>query len=122
MWDKQQLNEIIAADDLHVAPYHRDGQSTGTPTWIWCVAVAGELYVRAYSGSNSRWYQAALAQQAGQIHAAGKVFEVTFEPVTGPQLDAIDQAYQAKYTTSRYLAPMISERARGATVKVLPKA
>jgi hypothetical protein len=89
--------------------------------WIWSVAVDGALYVRAYNGKNSRWYQAALRQKAGRITAAGMTKEVTFEPVDGAINDRIDDAYYTTYMGSPYLSPMISARARSATVKVLPR-
>ena len=54
MWDKNQLDRIVQADDLHIAPFRDDGKTTGTPTWIWCVQVDGELYVRGYNGKASR--------------------------------------------------------------------
>ena len=79
------------------------------------------LYVPAYNGQNSRWYQAALRQKAGRIIAAGVTKEVTFEPVEGPINDRIDEAYRAKYDDSPYLDPMIVARARTATVKVMPR-
>jgi hypothetical protein len=44
----------------------------GTPTSIWSVAVDGALYVRAYTGRKSRWYQAAARQKAGRIIAAAR--------------------------------------------------
>ena len=66
MWDKNQLDRIVQADDLHIAPFRDDGKTTGTPTWIWCVQVDGELYVRGYNGKASRWYQAAAKQRAGE--------------------------------------------------------
>jgi len=47
--------------------------------------------------------------------------EVTFEPVAGTINDRIDDAYRAKYHDSPYLSPMISARARSATVKVMPR-
>ena len=47
--------------------------------------------------------------------------EVRFEPVDGPMNDRIDDAYRAKYANSPYLNPMISARARAATVRVLPQ-
>lgn len=47
--------------------------------------------------------------------------EVAFEPVDGPINDIVDEAYRAKYHGSRYLSPMISARARAATVKVTPR-
>jgi hypothetical protein len=93
----------------------------GTPIWIWSVAVDDALYVRAYNGVKSRWYQAAVRQKAGRIFAAGMTKEVTFEPVEGPINDRIDDAYRAKYRGSPYLRPMLGARARSATVKVLPQ-
>ena len=85
------------------------------------VAVDGDLYVRAYNGQDSQWYQAAVRQQAGPITAAGMTKEVTFEPVDGSVNDCIDDAYRAKYHDSPYLCPMIGPRARSATVKVMPR-
>lgn len=120
-WSKEELHKIAEADDLHIAPFREDGVTHGTPTWIWSVAVENALYVRPYNGQKSRWYQAALRQKAGRIIAAGITKDVTFEPVEGPINDRIDEAYRAKYRTSPYLAPMISTRARSATVRILPR-
>ena len=120
-WSKDELHRIAEADDLHIAPFRDDGVTYGTPTWIWSVAVDGALYVRAYNGRNSRWYQAALSQKAGRITAAGLTRDVTFEPVDGPINDAIDDAYRAKYRSSPYLGPMIGARARAATVRITPR-
>ena len=77
-WNSETLQAIDQADDLKIAPFRADGKTTGTPTWIWEVAVDGRLFVRAYSGTRSSWYQAAIKQQAGKIHAAGQVFDVRF--------------------------------------------
>jgi hypothetical protein len=80
----------------------------------------GALYVRAYNGKESRWYKAALRQKAGRITAAGMTKEVTFERVGGQINNSIDDAYRTKYASSPYLKPMIGERARDATVRVVP--
>ena len=120
-WSKDELRKIVEADDLHIAPFRDDGVTYGTPTWIWSVAVDGSLYVRAYNGQNSRWYQAATKQKAGRIIAAGLTKEVTFELVDGAINDRIDEAYRAKYRGSPYLNPMISARARAATARVVPR-
>jgi hypothetical protein len=119
-WPKYELRSVIDADDLHIAPLREDGMTHGTPTWIWCVEVDDALYVRAYNGTRSRWYQAAIRQKAGRITAAGTTKDVTFEPVDGPINDRIDEAYRAKYGNSPYLASMISAGARAATVKITP--
>lgn len=120
-WPKDELSRIAQTDDLHIAPLREDGVTYGTPTWIWSVVVDDTLYVRAYNGKDSRWYQAAIHQKAGRIIAAGITKEVIFESVDGPINERIDEAYRAKYHSSPYLKPMIGSRARGATVKVMPR-
>jgi hypothetical protein len=118
-WPQDELRQqIAAADDLHVSPFRKDGVTYGTPTWIWSVAVDGALYVRAYNGRSSRWYQAAIWQKAGRITAAGMTREVRFDPVDGPINDLIDEAYRAKYRDSPYLGSMIGTRGRSATVAI----
>lgn len=118
-WSKEELRKIADTDDLHISPFRNDGKTYGTPTWIWSVVVDDALYVRAYNGQKSRWYQAALQQKSGRITAAGMTREVTFEPVEGSINDRIDDAYRAKYKGSPYLAPMIGTRARSATIRIV---
>jgi hypothetical protein len=120
-WPQNELRKIAESDDLHIAPFREDGVTYGTPTWIWSVVVDNELYVRGYNGQKSRWYKAAIQQNAGRIIAAGMTKEVAFEKVGGPINDRIDDAYRAKYKRSPYLAPMISAQARSATVRIAPR-
>lgn len=119
-WPLQELRAIAESDDLHIAPFREDGKTYGTPTWIWSVRVDDGLFVRAFNGQSSRWYRSALQQGAGRIIAAGMTLEVAFEPVEDTLNDRIDQAYRAKYADSPYLASMIGERARSATVRIIP--
>jgi hypothetical protein len=121
-WPKKALQLIAETDDLRIAPFRDDGVTYGTLTWIWSVVVDGELYVRAYNGQRSRWYQSAMKQKAGRITAAGIAEDVTFEPVSGPINDQIDAAYRAKYHASPYLEPMLGPSARSATVQITPHA
>ncbi|HVJ07192.1 MAG TPA: DUF2255 family protein [Acidisarcina sp.] len=120
-WSEDDLHKIAETDDLHISPFREDGVTYGTPTWIWSVAVDGDLYVRGYNGKNSRWYQAAVRQKAGRITAAGMTKEVAFELADEAINDQIDDAYRAKYKGSPYLKPMIATRARTATVKIMPR-
>jgi hypothetical protein len=120
-WSSDELQKIVQADDLHISPFREDGVTLGTPTWIWCVAVDNDLYVRGYNGQKSRWYQAAVQQKAGRIKAAGLSKDVAFEPVDGTLNDRIDEAYRAKYRGSPYLNPMIGSSARSATIKITPR-
>jgi hypothetical protein len=121
-WSKHELQKIAEEDDLHIAPLRDDGSTYGTPTWIWSVAVDNALYVRAYNGPKSRWYQAALRQKAGRILAAGLTKEVAFAPVADDKLnDRIDHAYRAKYRDSPYLKPMLGAGPRSATIQITPR-
>ncbi len=105
-WPTATIQGIAGSDDLHIAAYHPDGKTTGTPTWIWSVVVDDRLFVRAWNGTNGRWYRSAIAQQAGRITAAGHEHDVVFTPVTDRELnDRIDDAYRTKYAGSRYLPP-----------------
>lgn len=119
-WSNEELGKIGEADDLHISPFRGDGITYGTPTWIWSVVVDDKLYVRGYHGQASSWYQAAVAQKAGRISVAGMTRDVEFATAEGSINDLIDDAYRTKYARSNYLKPMISARARAATIKITP--
>lgn len=117
---REEKEQVAAKDDFHIAPFRADGETYGTLTWIWSVSVEGRLFVRAYNGTNGRWYQSAISQKAGKISGAGQEFEVEFQPISDEVLNGkIDEAYKQKYSSSPYLNSMISDRAKAATVEVL---
>ena len=120
-WTKDEMKKISAGDDLHIAPFREDGVTYGTLTWIWSVVVNDVLFVRAYNGQNSRWYRAAISQKAGRITTAGITKDVIFEQADMGLNNLIDDAYRKKYSNSPYLGAMISNRARAATIKIIPK-
>jgi hypothetical protein len=120
-WTPDELRSIASTDDFHISPFRADGTTYGTPTWIWSVVVDGALYVRAYNGTSSRWYGSAAAQRAGRITVGGLEKDVAFVPIEEASLnDRIDDAYRAKYASSPYLPPMLTNRTRAATVRVEP--
>ncbi|MFK3834832.1 DUF2255 family protein [Microbacterium sp. NPDC087868] len=119
-WDENTLDRIVQADDLKIAPLRADRKTYGTPTWIWAVAVGNDLYVRAYNGIRSRWYQAAIANPEGRVIAAGDTFDVVFEPAPAAVEDAVSDAYREKYRGSTYLPHMIAAGPVSATVRILP--
>lgn len=120
-WTHDELAQFAVADDLHISPFRDDGKTYGTPTWIWSVVVDDALYVRAYNGVRSRWYQSAMQQQAGRVSIAGQTREVTFSPADEGLNEAIDNGYRTKYKGSRYLPAMIADGPRAATVKITPR-
>lgn len=117
-WPAETLAAVAAADDLHIAPRRTSGQ-TGTPTWIWSVAVDDVLYVRAYRGEQSSWHQSALQTGTGIVQSAGTTHEVQFTPVDDSQLLArVDRAYTDKYDGSPYLPAMLGRGPRETTTAV----
>jgi hypothetical protein len=121
-WGTNALVAIATADDLHIAPRRSNGQ-TGTPTWIWSVAVDDILYVRAYRGASSSWYRSAIETGTGIIQSGGTTHQVRFTDVDDPQILArVDQAYRRKYDGSAYLPAMLAAGPRAATVAVTPAA
>jgi len=120
-WNKDEFQKIADSDDLHVSPLRDDGVTFGTPTWIWSVVVDCALYVRAYNGKASRWYQAAIKQINERIRSAGVTRDVAFETVDDDMNAAIDEAYRIKYKGSRYLAPMVGAKTRAATLRIVPR-
>jgi hypothetical protein len=120
-WSKDELRKFAETDDLHISPFREDGTTYGTPTWIWSVVVDDGIYVRPYNGENSRWFQAAMKQKAGRITAAGLTKEVSFELANDSINARVDDAYQAKYTRSPYLSPMINKRLHSTTLIISPR-
>ncbi|WP_143462586.1 DUF2255 family protein [Levilactobacillus enshiensis] len=121
-WTAQRLRTFATADDLRISPFYSDGKTYGTPTWIWSVVVDEHLYVRAWNGQRSSWYQSAVRQRAGRVHLDGCNFKVRFRSVTGdPALTAkIDAGYRQKYGHSAYVQPMLQAGPQSATVEILP--
>ncbi|GIN74500.1 hypothetical protein J14TS2_49750 [Bacillus sp. J14TS2] len=121
MWTQKQINAFSKADDMYISPFYEDGKTPGTPTWIWSVVVDNNLYVRAYNGQRSRWYQSAVRQRAGKIKLAGQEYDVTFQSIDSDSAltEKIDNAYKEKYASSRYLVPMFGKGPVSATVQIL---
>ncbi|WP_125590961.1 DUF2255 family protein [Companilactobacillus jidongensis] len=121
-WDQDQLLRFASADDMRVSPFYSDGKTYGTPTWIWSVVVDDQLYIRAWNGTNSRWYRSAVEQKAGRIHLAGSNFKVNFEVVSDNDLnELVDDEYKIKYSDSSYLLPMLQENPRNSTLRIIPR-
>jgi hypothetical protein len=99
-----------------------DRPGRGQSVELGFVVVRQQLLVRAYRGTGSRWYQAALAAGIGWICAGGNTWQVVLSSADGQPHRDIDSAYQAKYrhagaaTASLVLSPA----AHQATVRISP--
>ena len=72
-------------------------------TTIWCVELAGELYVGSYGdqkkGDQKKAWEKNLARNSeAKLAIAGRLYEVSLVPVTDPgRVEALDDAYTRKY-------------------------
>ncbi|WP_109005538.1 DUF2255 family protein [Streptomyces rishiriensis] len=120
-WSQAELRSIAENADLFVSPFREDGTTYGTPTQTWALVVDGDVYVRAANGQQSKWYQAAISQQAGRVRVAGKFYEVTFEPADSNVDTAVDAAYEEKYPGSSAVPIMQGAGPKSATVRISPR-
>lgn len=119
-WTKEELAAIAKDENLYISIPNEDG-SMHKPAWVWIAQAGEDLYARGYSGTSSRWYQAARKMGHGHISVGGVEKDVTFEfPEDKATNDAVDEGYKSKYAGSQYLAPMIDDSSRIATVKLVP--
>jgi hypothetical protein len=94
---------------------------TDIQTDTWALIVDGDVYVRAASGPTSKWYQAAVSQQAGRVRVGDQDYEVTFALAGDDVADAIDAAYEAKYPGSSAVPVMQGDGPKSATVRITPR-
>jgi hypothetical protein len=120
-WTDEQLKAIANNEDLFVSPFREDGTTYGTPTQTWALVVGDDVYVRAASGPESRWYQAAIHQKAGRVRVNGTNYEVIFEAAGDTDEAAIDAAYVAKYGNSSAVPIMKGAGPKAAAVRISPR-
>jgi hypothetical protein len=112
-WNPAELDELNRAASLRLTA----GPQPGPETELGMVTAGGQLYVRAYRGPSSRWFQAAQDAGTGTITAGTLARAVRLIPGPGPA-DTIDDAYQAKYGNDATL--LASPGARAATLRIDP--
>jgi hypothetical protein len=123
-WTQEELERIAAADELELASTRRDGSARKSVT-IWVVRAGDGLYVRSVYGRRSVWFRGVPDRHEGRICAGGVDADVRLVEVGAedPVNDQIDDAYRTKYQRypARYVDPTVSQEARAATVKLVPR-
>ena len=121
-WTNDELNRIGGAEEIRIAPLLGDG-TLREPVTIWIVRVGEELYVRCASGRDGAWFRAAQVRLEGRIWAGGLKKDVSFVEETDPEVNKkIDAAYLSKYQSyPQYVAPMVTDEVRAATLKLVPR-
>ena len=92
------------------------------PTTIWVVRLGDDVYVRAWNGLNSAWYNVAQQNHEGSVKLRGEEILVEFVDEPGKEVnEQINQAYLDKYGRSQYSKAMIGEEQQKNTMKLVPK-
>ena len=67
-------------------------------TTIWCVELAGGLYVGSYGDEKKTWEMNIASDSRAELAIGGKLYPVTLTPVALPaSIAALDVAYAQKY-------------------------
>lgn len=111
-WTQDELARLTDAESLELFA------EAGSPESVelGMVLVDGDLFVRAFRGPESQWFQRALRSRAGEIHVGDWNAAINFEPHPA-QAAAIEQAYRAKYGVAAGL--VARPAAREATLRLV---
>jgi len=110
-WTDAELHRLATASSLRLSA----GSSDKVAVELGMVLVAQNLFVRAFAGRRSRWFEAAATAGVGLIEVDGDVIPVRLEVSAGDDRE-IEAAYRARYGAA---ADLVSTRAaRGATLLI----
>ncbi|MFF5083457.1 DUF2255 family protein [Actinoplanes sp. NPDC000266] len=111
MWSSEEAAVLAANQSLVLSVGGHEGVELGM------VVVDGALYVRAFRGRRSGWFQAALTDPHGHISSGSLERDVLLTAEPGPA-EAVDAAYRAKYGANAGL--VAGPQAHGATLRIRP--
>jgi hypothetical protein len=112
-WSEAELETIDAEPSLVLSAGDTDEEVE-----VGFVIVDGSIYVRAYSGTDSVWFQAARDAGTGRVEIGSDTYEVTFAvaSASADEVAAIDAAYVEKFGGMASIAN--SRDARAATLLI----
>ena len=88
---------------------------------IWVVAVGDALFVRSFLGADAGWYKSVLAKgEAALEHGRRKVPMRATAVTDRTTIDAVSQAYLAKYASSSYAPKMVRDEILQTTLRLEP--
>jgi hypothetical protein len=121
-WTSKELEKVAAAEELRIASARPDG-TLRNPVTIWVVRHGNDLYIRSGYGRTAKWFRGVQERHEGRISAGGVKKDVRFVAADHDLNDEIDAAYRTKYRHqgARYVDMMVSRKARGTTIKLLPR-
>jgi hypothetical protein len=114
-WTADDLAQLSTAGSLTLSA----GDAHHLHVELGMVTVRGSLYVRAYRGTTSGWFQATQTHGHGRVWLGAIERDATFRPAGPAVHDDIDTAYRAKYGHDAGL--VASPTAQAATVEIRPR-
>jgi hypothetical protein len=95
-------------------------------TGVWVVVANGRVFARSWSDKPTGWYRAFLDEPLGTIQIPkGRDIRVRGKPVRGERLlDAIEEAYAAKYDTPaslKWVRGFKEPKRRATTMEFTPR-
>jgi hypothetical protein len=116
-FDAPTLAGLRASKEVRIRTSHRPDH----PVTIWIVAVDGTAYVRSVRGGKGQWYVAASADHQATLEVDDRQLAVRITPVTDAgTIEAVSQAYLAKYADSPWAAAMVRDETLATTLRVEP--
>ncbi len=92
---------------------------------VWPVVVDGRLFVRSWTLTPGGWYHTFLDDPLGTIQVGEREVRIRAVPVKAKRmLDAVEQAYAAKYKTpaaKKYVRGFRTARRRATTMEFVPR-
>ncbi|MEV0068519.1 MULTISPECIES: DUF2255 family protein [unclassified Amycolatopsis] len=111
-WTASELAALSASESLELSA----GSDGDAWVEVGFVLVDGTLFVRAFRGPGSRWFQAASNHRRGRLRVASLSRAVAFA-ADGEGAAEIDEAYRAKYGAASLVT---NAHARAATLRITP--
>jgi len=112
-WTRSESREISDSYSLSLTV----GPGNSEQVELGMALISGRLYVRAFRGRGSQWYQAAIKAGLGTVAIGTVRVNVELTPTDGPS-EEIEAAYLAKYGPRAAL--VASPEARAATLLIEP--
>lgn len=116
---------VAAADEAKILGIRAGARSDHRFVGVWPVVVEGRVFVRSWTVTRGGWYRTFLDDPFGTIQVGERQVRIRAVPVTSARiLDAIEDAYAAKYPTPgsmKYVRGFRTPRRRAATVEFVPR-
>lgn len=91
------VEEFQQEKDIYICPDPQEHR----PAWIWFAYIEHDFAVAAGRGEASSWWQSAMKSRTGQIHVAGKIYQVILESVSdNKEIDKFIHSYKTRYRNS----------------------